>query len=98
MTHNADADLTRENVIAGIHHCANTNGCGGGELCGYCDYGRFDQDVIKILDQVLTDAEKAMKKQIPKPPLQACGHTTEPWMNYCPRCGQRLDWTKEGQK
>ena len=40
----------------------------------------------------------AIEKQIPKPPLQACGHTTEPWMYYCPRCGQRLDWTKEDEK
>lgn len=34
----------------------------------------------------------ALEKQIPKPPLQACGHTTEKWMSYCPFCGQRLDW------
>ena len=35
----------------------------------------------------------ALQKQIPKPPLQACGHTTDRSMNYCPICGQRLDWT-----
>ena len=35
----------------------------------------------------------ALEKQTPKPPLQACGHTTEKWMSYCPFCGQRLDWT-----
>lgn len=93
-----DADLTHDTVIAGIDHCANNKGCGGGELCGYCDYGRFDPDVIKVLDKVLKDAEVAMKKQIPIKPMMACGHTTEPWMNYCPRCGQALDWTKEDQK
>ena len=35
----------------------------------------------------------ALQKQIPKPPLQACGHTPDRSMNYCPICGQRLDWT-----
>lgn len=60
-------------------------------------------DLVENGYLVATDTYKAaaisaFKKQIPKPPLQACGHTTEPWMYYCPRCGQRLDWTKEGQK
>lgn len=43
----------------------------------------------------------ALQKQIPKRPLQACGHATEmfresiPSMNYCPICGQRIDWEGE---
>lgn len=40
-------------------------------------------------------AYQALQKQIPKKPLQACGHTTERWMNYCPICGQRIDWDGE---
>lgn len=37
----------------------------------------------------------ALQKQIPQRPLQACGHATERWMNYCPICGQRIDWDGE---
>lgn len=43
-------------------------------------------------------AVPALEKQIPKKLLQACGHATElfkkdiPSMEYCPICGQRLDW------
>lgn len=22
----------------------------------------------------------------------ACGETLNKWMNYCPKCGQRIDW------
>ena len=39
----------------------------------------------------------ALQKQIPKKPLQACGHATERWMNYCPICGQRIDWEGEDE-
>lgn len=37
-------------------------------------------------------ALQAVEKQIPKKPFTACGHTTNRTMNYCPICGQRLDW------
>lgn len=43
----------------------------------------------------------ALQKQIPKKPLQACGHAIElfresiPSMNYCPICGQRINWEGE---
>lgn len=40
----------------------------------------------------------ALQKQIPKKPLQACGHATEHWMNYCPICGQRIDWEGEDER
>lgn len=45
-------------------------------------------------------AVSALEKQIPKKPLQACGHATELFkkdislMNYCPICGQKIDWCK----
>lgn len=51
-----------------------------------------------ILDKVMDLAYEALQKQIPKKPLQACGHALErfresiPMMNYCPICGQRIDW------
>ena len=38
-------------------------------------------------------AISALEKQIPKKPLQACGHATDKTMNYCPVCGQALDWS-----
>jgi RNA polymerase subunit RPABC4/transcription elongation factor Spt4 len=39
-------------------------------------------------------AKEALEKQIPKKPLQACGHATDKTMNYCPVCGQALDWSE----
>lgn len=45
-------------------------------------------------------AISALKKQEGKKPLQACGHATElfkrdiPLMNYCPICGQKIDWSE----
>lgn len=45
--------------------------------------------------KVMCLAFRALQKQIPKKPLQACGHATERWMNYCPICGQRIDWEGE---
>lgn len=38
-------------------------------------------------------AISALEKQTPKKPLQACGHATDRTMNYCPMCGQALDWS-----
>ena len=52
----------------------------------------------------------ALQKQDAKPPIMyelgggyyfncywlSCGATVYRWMNYCPACGQRLDW--EGEK
>ena len=43
-------------------------------------------------DKAMHLAYCALQKQIPKKALQACGHATERWMNYCPICGQRIDW------
>ena len=51
---------------------------------------------VIAIDTYRAAAVFAFEKQIPKPPFQACGHTTEPWMDFCPKCGQRLDWTKKG--
>lgn len=42
--------------------------------------------------------ESAMDRQIPKKPLQACGHATNRSMNFCPMCGQALDWSKNNDK
>ena len=42
-------------------------------------------------------AIKALEKQIPKKPFQACGHATYSTMNYCPICGQALDWSDTGE-
>ena len=36
---------------------------------------------------------EALEKQTPKKPFQACGHATNKTMNYCPMCGQALDWS-----
>lgn len=55
-------------------------------------------------DKAMHMAYQALQKQIPKKPLQACGHATElfrksiPSMNYCPICGQRIDWRGEDDK
>ena len=38
-------------------------------------------------------AIEALEKQIPKKPFQACGHATNSSMNFCPICGQALDWS-----
>ena len=52
-------------------------------------------------DKVMRLAYRALQKQTPKRPLQACGHATElfresiPSMNYCPICGQRINWKGE---
>lgn len=52
-------------------------------------------------DEAMRMAYQALQKQTPKKPLQACGHATElfrksiPSMNYCPICGQRIDWDGE---
>lgn len=52
-------------------------------------------------NKVMCLAYWALQRQIPKRPLQACGHATErfresiPMMNYCPICGQRIDWKGE---
>lgn len=43
--------------------------------------------------QAMKECKKALEKQIPKKPLQACGHATDKTMNYCPVCGQALDWS-----
>lgn len=54
-----------------------------------------------VLDQALDLAYCALQKQTPKRPLHACGHAVEhfresiPCMNYCPICGQRIDWEGE---
>lgn len=54
-------------------------------------------------NNVMRLAYLALQKQIPKSPLQACGHAVErfresiPWMNYCPICGQRIDWKNESE-
>ena len=51
----------------------------------------------------------AMTKQDPKDPIVhelgggfyyschwlTCGATISRWMNYCPECGQRIDWSVE---
>ena len=46
-------------------------------------------------DKAMFLAFCAIEKQIPKKPSQACSHVTERWMNYCPMCGQRIDWEGE---
>lgn len=45
-------------------------------------------------DEVFETAIKAIDKQIPKEPYQACGHSLERWMNFCPMCGQAIYWGK----
>lgn len=48
--------------------------------------------------ECFNEAISALEKQVGKKPLQACGHATElfkkdiPLMQYCPICGQRIDW------
>ena len=44
----------------------------------------------KFYDETIT----ALEKQVPKKPLRACGHATNTTMNYCPMCGQALDWSE----
>ena len=44
--------------------------------------------------EICKRAKIALEKQIPKKPLQACGHATNKTMNYCPVCGQALDWSE----
>lgn len=60
-------------------------------------------------DRALALAQKALKKQIPKEPLNPCGryygaekggtcpccgaHTNSETYNYCRICGQALDWS-----
>ena len=42
------------------------------------------------------EAIAALEKQLHKKPLRACGHATNRTMNFCPMCGQALDWSDEG--
>lgn len=46
--------------------------------------------IINLNDKAIVSA---LEKQIPKKPLQACGHATNRTMNFCPMCGQKLDWS-----
>ena len=48
----------------------------------------FKQSCID--DEIIIEA---LEKQIPKKPFQACGHNTNRTMNFCPMCGQALDWS-----
>jgi hypothetical protein len=41
-------------------------------------------------------AIKAVEKQIPVDPQRGCGHTVERKYNYCPYCGQKIDWSERG--
>lgn len=49
------------------------------------------------IDTIVTLNDKAivaaLKNYIPIKPLQACGHATNRTMNFCPICGQALDWS-----
>lgn len=53
------------------------------------DNGRHYGKIVPARDL----AKSALEKQIPKKPLQACGHATDKTMNYCPVCGQALEWS-----
>ena len=68
----------------------------------YDDISRVDE--LLQLNKIVS---KALKKQIPKKPIVSnditcpncsatliyCLHTSE--IDYCNKCGQRLDWSKE---
>ena len=58
-------------------------------------YGGFNgaKKWKEAVDEACLVACEALEKQIPKKPLQACGHRTDRTMNYCPMCGQALDWS-----
>lgn len=57
----------------------------------------------------LAEVRTALEKQIPKKATEvrelrnsdhlqgrcSCGHVTSSWFNYCPECGQFLDWSGE---
>ena len=49
------------------------------------------------VDTIITLNDKAiiqaLKKSTPMKPLRACGHNTNRTMNFCPVCGQALDWS-----
>lgn len=52
-----------------------------------------EEQKCRVYQAAFKTAIQALEKQIPKKPLQACGHATNKTMNYCPVCGQALDWS-----
>ena len=51
--------------------------------------------IVNLNDKAIVSA---LEKQIPKKPLQACGHNTNRTMNFCPICGQALDWSDTDER
>ena len=66
---------------------------------------QMEGKAVRMLEfyEGLAMAEEALKKQIPKKPLEnivgfycsECKHFVESVSNYCEHCGQKLDWTVE---
>lgn len=87
---------------------SDIEGCDGN--CNECEYC-YTQGTFGEQKEALAMAIKALEKQIPKKPLYAvvsrddavhcpicecfvCFRGAKEY-NYCPKCGQKLDWSDE---